>query len=96
MRIELSEVGGYAGTIPVKEVNTEDKQVVNKINELVNKADFSNSTTEPEELGADIMKYEVKVTDGGQTKTLTFANSTEANIAADHPGFELYNYIKNL
>ncbi len=96
MQIELNQVGGYAGTIQVKEVTTDDKTVISKIHQLVLQADNSKEEQLKEkEVGADLMQYEMKITEDGQTKVLAFTPSTEKNATAD-PLLQLYDLVKNL
>jgi hypothetical protein len=79
MRISITRSGGYAGiTEQIVDLDTSklDPAVARKVEEAVTKSGVytRSAQTGSTSVGADLLKYEVKIADGGRSQQVTFTD----------------------
>jgi hypothetical protein len=74
MRVVVKRTGGYAGDQKVASVDTEslDSARTNQVEQLVQEADSASHRAEP--VGADLMRYEITIEEGGRTRVVSFTD----------------------
>lgn len=87
MKITIRRTGGYAGldeAVAAIDTSQLAPEKARQIEAAINKANFFTQPAHTGEVGADMLRYEISVSDGARTHAIAFAEDGSPETAALH------------